>query len=270
MSENGDRLLSNAGVLLIAAGAIAAFAGGSYGLVEQSAGLVILCVLLLMGYGVVGYLLMNRGARDFHFVMPATGVLVVATLLLFQVGMEDILGDGFLQYVLKPALVLLLAFAAGALLTHTIEEMTPRVAWPARGTRSLNTLLHVAAYPPIFGAFTLLDLIRSPSTWAGIFIVGASAAVAIACVVGGYASARGSHPAFTVVGGALGFLGSAAYLFQFMSAQTFRGEAAYGELNALIGLIVSSLPVAIAAVAWIQVNARDDDAAIEKSADVAP
>lgn len=259
MGANGDRLLSNAGVMLIAAGALAAFAGGSYGLVEQRPGLVILCVLLLMGYGVVGYLLMNRGARDYHVVMPATAVLVVSTILLFQAGMQTVLGDGFLQYVLKPALVLLLAFAAGAMLTHTVEEMTPRVAWPARGARSLNTLLHVAAYPPVFGAFTLLDLMRSPSTWASILIVGASAAIAIACVVGGYAAARGSHPAFTLAGGALGFLGSAAYLFQFMSSGRVTGEAAFGELNALIGLIVSSLPIAIATVAWIQVNAGETE-----------
>ena len=258
MTEKPDRLLTNAGGLLIAAGAIGAFTGGLYGLATQRPGLIIFSVVLLMGYGVVGYLLMNRGERYFHYVLPASAVLVVATFVLFQTQMRDFLDDEFAHYVLEPAMTLLLVFAGGALLTHVVETMTLRVAWPSRGAKSLNTLLHVGAFPPIWCAFTLIDMLGRGATAAmAIFIVGGSALVGIACVVGGYAAARGSHPGFTVFGASLGFLASASYLYQFMAGNGDASSAAFGQFIALIGLILTGLPAAIAAVAWIQV-ANDD------------
>ena len=257
MTEPRDRLLSNAGGLLIAAGATGAFVGGAYGLAYEEPLLIIASVLLLMGYGVVGYLLMNRGARYFHFVLPATSVLVVATLALFQGDVQRALGDGFFQYVLKPGLTLLLVFAGGALLTHVVESMTLRVTWPARGASSINALLHVAAYAPIWCAFTLLDMMGPVSAWTGILIVGGSALVSIACVVGGYAASRGNHPMFTVLGAAAGFVLSASYLYQFMAGNGPSGAEAFGQINALVGLILTGLPAAIGAVAWIQVSAHD-------------
>lgn len=253
MTEPQDRLLTNAGGLLLAAGGIGAFAGGTYGLAAQRPGLIIASLLLLMGYGVVGYLLMNRGARYFQYALPASAVLVVGTLLLFQGEMRRVLDDGFFQYVLKPGLTLLLAFAGGALLTHTVEAMTEKAPWPGRGASSINVMLHVAAYAPVWCAFTLLDMMGPAPAWLGLFIVGGSAAAAIGCVVGGYAAARGNHPAFAVLGAGAGFLASGAFLYQFMMAPGIGGAAAFGQFNALLGLILTALPVAFGSVAWIQV-----------------
>lgn len=269
MTQVRDRLLVNAGGLLIAAGAVGAFAGGTYGLTAQRPGLVITSVVLLMGYGVVGYLLMNRGERYFQYVLPGTAVLVVATLLLFQTEMRRFLDDDFFDFVLMPGVTLLLVYAGGALLTHVVESMTDRVAWPSRGAKSLNALLHFAAFTPVWCAFTLMDMLgttASPST--GILIVGGSALVGIACVVGGYAAARGSHPAFTVAGAALGFVAAAMYLFQFMLGPGDVATSAFGQFVALIGLILSALPAAIGAVAWIQVS--HEPAGTEPPSDPAP
>jgi len=258
MAEKRDKLLTNAGGLLIAAGAIGAFAGGSYGLAAQRPGFIITSLLLLMGYGVVGYLLMNRGARYFHYVLPASAVLVVATLLLFQGEMRRVLDEAFFQYILKPGITLLLAFAAGALLTHSAETMTAKVEWPSRGAQSINALLHVAAYAPIWCAFTLLDMMGGSTSGMGMLVVGGAALAAIGCSVGGYAAARGNHPALTVIGAGGGFLASAGFLYQFMAgANPFGGAAAFGQFNALLGLILTALPVAIGSVAWIQVKHGD-------------
>src|SRR5438552_320263 len=84
MADTQDRLLSNAGGLLMAAGCLAAFTGGMYGLAHTEPGLVVLSVLLLIGYGVVGYLLMTRGAAHFQFVLPASAVLVLLTLFVLR------------------------------------------------------------------------------------------------------------------------------------------------------------------------------------------
>lgn len=247
-----DRLLPNAGGLLMAAGGIAAFTGGVYGLSETRPGLIVLSVLLLMGYGVVGYLLMNRGDRYFQFALPATAVLVVATLGLFQSEMGRMLDEPEFRFVLEPALTLLLAFAAGALLTHVVEETTTRFRWPSKGAGSLNALLHLAAYSPIWNAFTLLALVRNPTPAFSLLVVGGSVLVAVALVVGGYAASRGSHPGFTVAGAALGFLASVAYLFQFMLGGGSVDATIFGQFNSLLGLLLCGLPLAIGAVAWIQ------------------
>lgn len=254
MSETRDRLLTNAGGLLIAAGAVAAFIGGSYGLSGQRPGIILASIVLLMGYGVVGYLLMNHGARHFQYVLPASAILVVATLVLFQTNMAVMMDDEFFRFVVEPALTLLLVFAGGALLTHVVEDMTPRTAWPGRGARSMNALLHVAAYAPVWCAFTLLDMLGSrASPGMSLLIVGGSVLAAVACVVGAHAASRGNHPAFTVIGAALGFVACAAFLFQFMLETGGRsGAAFFGQFNALIGLILTGLPVAIGSVAWIQ------------------
>lgn len=249
-----DRLLPNAGGLLMAAGGIAAFTGGAYGLAETRPGLIVFSVMLLMGYGVVGYLLMNRGARYFHVALPGTALLVVATLGLFQAEMGRMLAQPEFRFVLEPALALILAFAAGALLTHVVEEATTRYRWPSKGASSLNTLLHLSAYAPVWSAFTLLALVRDPTPAFSLLVVGGSVLVAIACVVGGYAASRGSHPAFTVVGAALGFLASVAYLFQFMLGGGSADARVFGQFNALLGLILTGLPLAIGAVAWIQAS----------------
>lgn len=262
MSQRRDRLLGNAGGLLIAAGGIAAFTGGAYGLMNTQPGLIVFSVLLLMGYGVVGYLLTNQGGRYFPFVLPATGVLVLATLILFQTEMAGFIDEEVFRFVLEPALTLLLAYAAGALLTHVVEQTTPRVKWPSKGAASLNTVLHLAAYAPIWNAFALLFLLgRGASPALVLGIVGGSVLVAIACVVGGYAAARGNHPAFTVVGAGLGFFACVLYLFQFM-LDGFQSRTFFGQFNSLIGLILTGLPMAIGAVAWIQTTAqppRDED-----------
>lgn len=248
-----DRLLSNAGGLLVAAGGIAAFTGGVYGLSDTRPGLIVFSVLLLMGYGIVGYLLMNRGERYFPFALPASALLVVATLVLFQSEMSRLLDEDPFRFVLEPALTLLLAFAAGALLTHVVEETTERFRWPSKGSGSLNTLLHLSAYSPIWNAFTLLALMGARATpLFGLLVVGGSVLVAVACVLGGYAASRGNHPAFTVLGGSLGFVASVLYLFQFMLGGGARDTAFFGQFNSLMGLILTGLPVAIGAVAWIQ------------------
>src|SRR5438067_7949053 len=138
MPEAKDKLLSNAGSLLMAAGFIAAFTGGMYGLAHTEPGLVVLSVLLLIGYGVVGYLLMTRGAVHFQFVLPASAVLVLFTLFVLRTDKGDFLDSGLSSdMVLYPTLALLLSFAGGALLTHAIEEMRLGGAWPGKGAPSL-------------------------------------------------------------------------------------------------------------------------------------
>jgi len=250
-----DRLLSNAGGLLIAAGAVAAFTGGSFGISSQRPGLILASIVLLMGYGIVGYLLMNHGERYFRYALPASAILVFATLVLFQSGMARFFDTDVFRYVLQPTLTLLLVFAAGGLLTHVVEDMTPRVRWPGPGARSLNALLLMASYAPVWCAFILVGMLGTgASASLGIFVLAASVVASIGCVVGAHAAARGNHPAFTVVGALLGFAASAAYLFQFMLGGGRSGAVYFGEFNALFGLILTGLPVAIGAVAWIQVN----------------
>lgn len=269
MTDKRDRLLSNAGGLLIAAGAIGAFAGGTYGLTTQRPGLIITSVVLLMGYGVVGYLLMNRGERYFQYMLPVSAALVFATFILFTTQMRGLLDDDFSQFVLEPAMTLLLVYAGGALLTHVLESTTDRVEWPSRGARSLNTLLHFAVFAPVWCAFTLVDMMGPrASAWSGILIIGGSALVGIACIVGGYAAARASHPAFTALGAALGFLASASYLYQFMAGAIRTTSAEFGQFVALLGLILCGLPAAIASVAWIQV--ANEQAAPPEATESAP
>lgn len=253
MPEKRDKLLSNAGGLLMAAGGIAAFTGGSYGLAQTQPGLVVLSVILLMGYGVVGYLLMIRGRDFFQYALPAVALLILATIYVFQAQMPGIEDEEAMRFVLQPTLALLLAFAGGALLTHAVEELTPRAPWPGKAGPTLNGLLHVAAYSPLWNAFTLVALLGPlASTLTSVSIVGASVAVAVACVVGGYAASRRSHPAFTVLGAGLGFAAGVLYLFQFMLGGGDPELRFFGQFNALLGLILTGLPMAIGAVAWIQ------------------
>src|SRR5438270_5651386 len=94
MAEAKDRLLANAGGLLVAAGCIAAFTGGMGGLARTEPGTVVLSVLLLIGYGVVGYLLMSRGSRHFEFVLPATAVLVLFTLFVLRTDKGELFDAG--------------------------------------------------------------------------------------------------------------------------------------------------------------------------------
>ena len=248
-----DKLLTNAGGLLMAAGGLAALSGGLFGLGRQSPGLVVLSVLLLIGYGIVGYLLVSRGARHFALALPLAALLVLATLYLFQqVETRDFGG----QYFLDPAVTLVLAFAGGALLTHALEEATDRVEWPGKVPQSIGTLLFISAYAPIWNAFVLLDLIRA-GTGLRVIVLGVSVAVAIGCIVGGHAASRRSHPAITLAGAGAGFLASVYYLFNFMRASSTSGAVSFGELNALLGLILTGLPIAIATVAWIQLSAEE-------------
>lgn len=255
MAENKDKLLSNAGGLLMAAGGIAAFTGGTYGLSQTNPSLVVLSVLLLMGYGVVGYLLMLRGRAFVQPVMPAVAFLVLATIYLFQAQMPRLEDEEATRFLLQPILTLLLAFAGGALLTHVVEETTRRVQWPGKGSPTLNALLHVAAYSPVWNAFTLVALMGNASTALfRLVVIGGSVLVAVACVVGGYAASRRSHPAFTVVGAGLGFVASVLYLFQFMLGNGDADIRFFGQFNALLGLMLTGLPMAIATVAWLQVT----------------
>ncbi|HWH08277.1 MAG TPA: hypothetical protein VNX21_03690 [Candidatus Thermoplasmatota archaeon] len=251
MAEPQDKLLSNAGGLLMLAGGLATLTGGLYGLARQEPGIVVLSILLLIGYGVVGYLLMSRGARHFNVALPGAAVLVLATLFLFRRTPTSDFGG---RFFLDPALTLVLAFAGGALLTHALEEALDRVEWPTRPPRNVGTLLFVAAYAPVWNAFVLLEWMVRPSAWATVLVVGASAAAAIACVVGGHAANRRRHPAVTLAGASAGFLACVLYLFQFMLGGGNRDLAFFGQLNALLGLVLSGLPIAIAAVAWIQLG----------------
>lgn len=253
MPDARDKLLSNAGGLLMAAGGIAAFTGGTYGLAQTHPGLVVLSVLLLMGYGVVGYLLMIRGRAFFQYVLPAVALLILATVYVFQAQMPRLRDDEAMRFVLQPVLALLLSFAGGALLTHAIEELTPRAAWPGKTGPTLNALLHVAAYSPLWNAFTLVALLGPRAdTLLSMAVISASVAVAVACVVGGYAASRGNHPGFTVLGAGLGFLASVMYLFQFMLGGGDPEVGFFGQFNALLGLILTGLPMAIGTVAWLQ------------------
>ena len=254
MPETRDKLLSNAGGLLMGAGGIAAFTGGTYGLANTQPGLVVLSVLLLMGYGVVGYLLMIRGRQVFNHVLPPTALLVLATIYLFQAQMPSLDDEETVRFILQPTLALLLAFAGGALLTHVVEELTARATWPGKAGPTLNALLHVAAYAPVWNAFLLVDLLGAGASAGFRFLlVGGAVTVAIACVLGGYAASRGSHPAFTVLGAALGFAASALFLFQFMLGGGETDTRFFGQFNSLLGLILTGLPLAIGTVAWLQV-----------------
>lgn len=254
MPETRDKLLSNAGGLLMAAGGIAAFTGGTYGLARTEPGLVVVSVLLLMGYGVVGYLLMIRGRQFYQAILPAVALLVLATIYVFQAQMPAVQDEGESRFFLQPALALLLAFAGGALLTHAVEEATPRAPWPGKAGPTLNALLHVSAYAPIWNAFLLVALLgASGAPLFSVSVIGASVAVAVACVVGGYAASRRSHPAFTVLGAALGFLASVLYLFQFMLGGGDPELRTFGQFNSLLGLLLTGLPMAIGTVAWLQV-----------------
>jgi len=97
-------------------------------------------------------------------------------------------------------------------------------------------------------------------------IVGGSVLVAIACVVGGYAAGRRSHPAFTVLGGGLGFLACVLYLFQFMLGGGDPDMRFFGQFNSLLGLILTGLPMAIGTVAWLQ-TATGAPASVEPPAE---
>lgn len=258
MAESQDKLLSNAGGLLMVAGGLAALTGGLYGIGTQKPGLVVLSVLLLIGYGVVGYLLVSRGARHFNLALPGAAVLVLATLALFR---QTPAGDYGGRLVLDPALTLVLAFAGGALLTHALEEAMDRVEWPTRPPRNAGTLLFLAAYAPVWNAFVLVEWMRRPATWLAVLVIGASVAAAIACIVGGHAANRRRHPAVTLAGAVAGFLACVLYLFQFMLGGGDTDLALFGQLNALLGLVLTGLPIAIATVAWIQLAGGDEDAA---------
>lgn len=263
---SGDRLLANAGGLLLAAGCVAAFSGGMYGLATQNPWVVVLSVGLLMGYGVVGYLLLNRGRLVFNFALPAAAILVVMTLLLFQ--SVRVLDEQSMRFVLEPALTLLLSYAGGAMVTHAIEQGTLPVRWPGRGAPSLNPTLHLAAIGPIWGAFTLLEILGPKTPLFRIMLVGGAVMVAIACTVGAYAATRNGHPRVTLFGSALGFLACAAFLFQFMLGVAREGATLFGELLALTGLVLTGLAAAIATVAWVQIQSGvpPEDAPMQASA----
>lgn len=270
MAETKDKLLHNAGALLLAAGFLAAFMGGMHGLATTAPFQVVLSVVLLIGYGIVGYLLMNRGGAHVNVVLPLTGVLVLATLLLLRNESGEWLGPGSGAYFLYPVLALVLAFATGAIFHHLVEQATERVAWPGKGAAFLSTLLHVAAYSPIWNAYTLLDLVGRPSPTTVVLTVGGSVAVAVACVVGGYAASRKGHPAITLAGAGVGFLAAVYYVFVFMGGFGGQDAAYFGRFNALVGLILTGLPIAIASVAWIQLRGEQPDEAPPAEPSLAP
>lgn len=254
-----DRLLPNAGALLMAAGGLAALIGGVAGLARQDPTMVLLSVALLVGYGVVGYLLTSRGRAYFHFALPGAAVLVLLTLFLLRIVPLDEGGS----YFLNPALMLLLSFAGGALLTYAIEEGTDRVQWPSK-VGALNPLLHLAAYAPVWNAFVLLEISPGAGPWLRVVVLAVSSAAAIGCVVAGYAASRRNHPVITLVGAGAGFVVNAWYLIEFMTTRV-SGDSAFGQMNALVGLVLTALPIAIATVAWLQLRAEtpEDAAAVE-------
>ncbi len=247
-----DKLLSNAGGLLVAAGFIAAFTGGLYGLNTSDPGLVVLSVLLLMGYSVVGYLLINKGSTYFRQTIPIAGVLVFLSLLVFRKDMSGFVDPDFTFFFLYPGLALVLSYAGGALLTYALEEVGHTTAWPGKRPMSLVTVLHVAAAAPIWSAFSVLYLLGGSNSFLSTLILSASVLVSIACVAGGYASVRQGHPAITVLGGALGFAACVFYLFQFMNGGGDRDVTSFGSFISLLGLILTAFPMAIGTVAWIQ------------------
>jgi hypothetical protein len=253
MGEPKDKLLSNAGGLFVAAGFIAAFTGGVYGLGAQRPGLVVLSVLLLMGYSVVGYLLINKGEAYYRQALPIASVLVFATLLLFRNDMTGFLDDEFAHFFLYPGLTLVLSYAGGAVVTHALEASGEPTRWPGKRAMSLNVVLHVAAFAPVWGAFSLLYLLGDASPFLRVGILAGSVVVAIASVAGGYASVRQGHPAVTVIGAGLAFGASVLYLFQFMLGGGDRDVTAFGQFVALLGLLLTAFPAAIGTVAWIQV-----------------
>lgn len=261
MAESRDKLLSNAGTLFVASGFIAAFTGGIYGLNATRPGLVVLSVLLLMGYSIVGYLLINRGRTYYRQAVPIAAALVFATLLLFRNDMRGFLDDGFAHFFLYPGLTLTLSFAAGALVTHGIEENLPATKWPGKRSPSLNTVLHVAAFAPVWGGFSLLYLLGDgASPLLRVSLLAGTIVVALACVAAGYASSRGGHPGVTVIGASLGFAACVGFLWQFMLGGGDRDVTAFGQFIALLGLLLTAFPTAIGIVAWIQlVNGGDDE-----------
>lgn len=249
-----DRLLVNAGGLLLAVAAATATVGGLFGLAHRRPGIIVFSLVLLMGFGVVGYLLMNDGKRYFRYALPGTAVLVFASLFLFHEVQFNEAAD-MTRFVLYPAIAALLASAAGALVTHLLEETyDAKVRWPAKGTSSLNALLHVTGFAVVWCGFTLLAWMGPATPLVRLLVVGGSVGVAIACAVGGHAASRGNPPLHTLVGALLGFGASALYLFQFMASGGDPDLAGFGQFVALVGLVVSGLPVAIGAVAAIQAN----------------
>lgn len=260
MAPSRDKLLSNAGTLFVVAGFIAAFTGGLYGLNATRPGLVVLSVLLLMGYSIVGYLLINKGPRYYRQAVPVAAALVFATLLLFRNDMRGFLDDGFAHFFLYPGLTLTLAYAAGALVTHGLEENFPPTKWPGKKGTNLNTVLHVAAFAPVWGGFSMVYLLGfNASPFMRVSILAGSVLVALACVAAGYASARGGHPGITVAGAGLGFLASVSYLWQFMLGGGDADITAFGQFVALLGLLLTAFPTAIGIVAWIQVANGDEE-----------
>ena len=254
-----DRLLSTAGGLLIAAGAVTAFTGGAIGLGTTRPLLVIFSVVLLMGYGVVGYLLMTQGGRTIRPLVPVTAALVVATIWLLQTsGVDAYVDPGTERFILEPLLTVLLSFAGGAMVFALIEDATPVLTWPGKGAPMLSAVLHAAACAPIWCAYTLIAMAPSSAPGTRATIVSLSVIVATACVVGGYAASRWRHPMLTVIGASLGFIASASFLYQFMLGGGNRDAAWFGEMLALLGLIATGLPAAIASVAWTQIGSASD------------
>lgn len=242
--------LQSAGNLLFAIGVLSAVAGGFTGMEAREPGVVVASFLLLLGYGVAGYLLLTQGERAVRLVGALAGVLILFTLWLVPGWVAP--WDEFASYIFLPALTVLLAYAAGGFVAAAFGRGLEAVPWPQRRNETAATLLQLASIPPVWGAYLVLEALGGVARAGGAapVLVGLSFLAAAGGVAAGYLARAGRHPGVVLGGGMLTFFANVAFVFEFLGVSYGSGPAELGALLALLGMLASGFPIALSIVAW--------------------
>lgn len=255
--------LERAGSLLMAAGFIAAVVAGVHGLADDAAGTVIFAVVTLIGYGIAGWMLVALGERSLPVAAP---VAVLASLLAFALLGGPVAGsaqDPSLNLVFFPLLVLLLAYAAGAIIAHALARSVERTTYAVRGADQAGFLLHAAAAPTVWALFIMVEAV-GPGVAGGALslAVAGTGLVAIAASTGGHLVESAGHPRYVLAAGAAALAANAYFLVEFTRIGTELGVGTTGaRFVALVGMLLAAFPVTFAAVAYYE-------AELERGADV--
>lgn len=254
--------LERAGSLLLIAGFLAALVAGSAGLAAGDPVTVILAVLVLVGYGVAGWMLVALGERSLQ-----TAALLAVVFSLFTFGLlgglpQEYLSGPFGHLVFFPLLVLLLSYAGGAIIGYALTDELERLEWAVRGSGKANLLLHAAAAPTIWGVFVTIDSLGGPLPQVAVSLaIAVAGTVATAAAAGGRLIKAGVHPRYTLAAGVLVLGVNAWYLLEFTNlGARVQGGLTGAQWVALLGMLLAAFPVAYSAVALYDVEMESGDA----------
>lgn len=266
--------LERAGALLMAAGFLAALVAGTVGLVQDAPVTVVLAVVTLVGYGVAGWMLVTMGERSLQAAATVAALSVLFTFGLLGGEVARFVAGSFGNLIFFPLLVLLLAYAGGAIVGHAMARHVQRMDWTVRGGDQASFLLHAAAAPTVWAVFAAAHMAGPQLDAAAVALaIAAGGFVALVASAGGRLVRLGCHPRYVLGASVVTLTANAWYLLEFSGLGLRLGRDLSGaQWIALLGMLLAAFPVTFSAVALydaeLEARARaeeGDDADLDRT-----